>query len=341
MSKDSTSDFERLVQKIKAREYTPVYLLQGEEPYYIDQLTHILEQTVLKPEEKSFNLTTFYGKDTTVRDIIMAAKRYPMMSTYQLIIVKEAQNLRKDQLDLFIPYLENPLKSTILVLNFKAKKIDQRTKVAKTFKNHTIFNSDRLYDNQIPSWVDRHIRTLGKHIEPQASQMIADFLGNNLQTISNEIGKMMVQVPEHVQIISTKHVEESIGINREFNVFELQKAIGENKFGKAIQIVTFLGENDASKGNFIAVISSLTHFFQKLLLYHQSKNSSPKEISTLLGVHEFFIKEYRAASQHFDIKKIEKAIGLLRYFDLKSKGVGATKADSSELMRELVFKILQ
>jgi DNA polymerase-3 subunit delta len=314
--------------------------LQGEEPYYIDGICDLIEKYALKPEEKSFNQTVLYGKDANPKEIVMAAKRYPMMAERQVILVKEAQNIKKDLWESFINYLENPLKSTVLVFAYKSKKPDQRTKVAKLFQKYVTFNSDRLYDNQIPGWIERYIKnTKGLSIDIAASQMIADFLGNDLSKITNEIDKMLIQLPKEVQIINSKHVEESIGISKDFNVFELQKALSKGDFHKSIQIVNYLGANDSGKGNMIMVMTSLNQFFTKLLIFSEVRNKSPREQASALGIHEFFLNDYKFAANQFSTEKAEHCIDLIKYYDLKSKGVGATSADSSQLMRELILKI--
>jgi len=338
MSKNSLLDFERLANTVKVREFSPVYLLQGEEPYYIDSLTDLIENTVLTPEEKSFNQTILYGKEINVKDIIMAAKRYPMMSEHQLIIVKEAQNIKKDQWDDFINYLENPLKSTILVINFKAKKLDQRTRVSKLFQKYVVFNSDKLYDNQVAGWIDSYIRKKDKNIDTKAAQLIAEYLGSDLSKVANEIDKMLIQIPKEVQLINTKHVEENIGISKDFNVFELQKAIGQKNFNKSIQIINYFA-SDPNKNPLLLTISNLFSYFNKVILLHESKNIAPREQAMRLGVSEYFLSDYKLASSNFSKERLEHIIAILKYYDLKSKGVGGNSTPEGELMREMVIRI--
>lgn len=339
MAKNSPLEFERLSQAIHAGEFSPVYLLQGEESFYIDAISKLLEDCVIKPEEKSFNYSVYYGKDVSVKDIIMAAKRFPMMAKHQLIIIKEAQAIKKEHWEQLIPYLEKPLPSTVLVLNYKDKKMDQRTKISKLFLKYTVFNSEKLYDNQIPGWITSYIKKKGKHIDQQAAQLIADFLGNDLSKIANEVDKMFDQIPKEVQLVNTKHVEDSIGISKEFNPFELTKALAEKKFNKAIQIVNYLGENDSSKGNFIIVIATLSNFFQKLMIFHSLGTINPRDKAAAIGVNEFFLNEYNVAASTFSPDKVAKIIGLLKYFDLKSKGHEYTNASSIQLLREIVLRI--
>ncbi|MCO6495675.1 MAG: DNA polymerase III subunit delta [Bacteroidetes bacterium] len=327
-----------LANQVKIREFSPVYFLQGEETYYIDKLSSLIEETVLKPEEKGFNQSVLYGKDVKVKDIIMAAKRYPMGSEYQVIIVKEAQNLHKDQLDDFISYLENPLKSTILVINYKNKKIDQRTKVGKLFQKYAFMNCDRMYDNQVPMWIENYIKSKGLTIQSQAAMLIAEYLGNDLSKIENEIEKMLIQLPKEVQIINTKHIEENIGISKDFNVFELQKAIGENNYNKSIQIINYFA-NDPAKNPLLLTISNLFSYFNKILLFHEFKHLSPQELASKLGIHHFFLTEYKIAAANYGVERIDNILSLLKYYDLKSKGVGGNYTSEGDLMRELVIRI--
>ncbi|MCK9480689.1 MAG: DNA polymerase III subunit delta [Bacteroidia bacterium] len=338
MAKNTEEDFKLLSNSIKNREFQPVYFLSGDEPYYIEKISDLIEETVLTPTEKQFNQTIMYGKEVKVKDIVMAAKRYPMMAEYQVIIVKEAQNLPKNQMDDFVPYLENPLKSTILVLNYKIDKLDQRTKVAKLFLKYGFFKSEKLYENKIPGWIEKYIRSLDKAIDSQASLLIAEYLGNDLGKIANEIDKMLLQLPKEVQLINTKHVEENIGISKDFNVFELQKAIGSNNFNKSIQIINYLA-NNPTQNPFIVIIGNLFSYFKKILLYHEFKTLDARSLASKLGIHEFILTEYRMAAANFSSEKVEQVFAILKYYDLKSKGVGGNATPTGEMMREMVLKI--
>jgi DNA polymerase-3 subunit delta len=340
MAKNSILDYERIANTIRNREFVPVYLLQGEEPYYIDSLSNLIEETVLKPEEKGFNQTIFYGKDVTANDIVMAAKRFPMMSEYQLILVKEAQNIKKEQWELFNPYLENPLKSTILVFCFKDKKMDQRTKTSKLFGKYSIFNSERLYDNQLPSWIEKYIQKKKKNIDFQATQLIADNLGNDLNKVANEIDKMLLQLPPQVEIINAKHIEDCIGISKDFNVFELQNALGAKNYKKSMQIALHFAK-ESSSNPITLTIASLSVYFNKILLLHTTPTANTRDQAALLGVNEFFLKDYRLAASNYTIEKIEKVLGLLKFYDYRSKGIsGYTQTNDGELTKELISKIL-
>jgi DNA polymerase III subunit delta len=339
MAKDSQLEFERLSNVIKSKEFSPVYLLQGDEPYFIDKVTELLEEHVLPPEEKSFNQTVMYGKDTNVKEIIFASKRYPMMSTYQLIIVKEAQSLKKDSMEDFLSYVSNPLKSTILVLCYKEKKLDQRTKLAKAFAQHTIFNSEKIYDNKIPGFVERYIRHKGKTIDPPAAQLISEFIGSDLSRITSEIDKMLINLAPEIQLISISHVEENIGVSKDFNVFELQKALGENNFNKSIQIANHFASNP-QKNPLLLITANLSGFFNKLLMVHEFAQSDNRELASKIGVHEFFLTDYKLVARNFPVARIEHVIGLLNQYDLKMKGYGNNSASESQLIIEMVVRIL-
>lgn len=339
MAKRTTSDFKTLSHNIKQKNFVPVYLLQGDEPYYIDQITKLLEDEVLQPHEKSFNFSILYGKDVNMREVIMAAKRYPMMSERQLIIVKEAQNIRKESWDDLIPYLENPLHSTLLVFALKNKKLDQRTKVYKLLNSFSVFNSDKLYENEIPNWIQSYLKEKNLMIDEVASQLISDFLGSDLAKIASAIDTMLINIPPQVKLINSKHIEEHIGINKDFTPFELTKALSTGDFKKAIQVVTYLGNNDSSKGNLLMILATLNGFFSKVLMFHDVAHKTPKDQAVYLGVSPFFVRDYKQAATRFSRDQVAHIMGLLKYFDLASKGVLATSADSGAQMRDLVIKI--
>ncbi len=338
MANNTTIKFDQIIGDISRRKFTAVYLLEGEETFYIDEITKVLEEKVLQPEEKSFNQTIAYGKDISPLDIKMAARRYPMMSEYQLIIIKEAQNISDiDQLE---DYLENPMTTTILVLCYKGKKVDKRKKVGKLFSKFTHFTSERLRDYEVIPWIEKYVRAKGRNIDAKAVQLIGDFLGNDLGKIANEIDKMLINVKQDVAIITEQHIEHNIGISKDYNVFELQKAIGQKNFNKAIQITNYFAAN-TKQHSIIPVIANLFSFFSKIYTYHHIKSKPKKEIALSLGINEFFIDEYRQASVNFHPAIIEQIFGYLKYYDLRSKGVNDTGTDEGQLMIEMVVKILR
>ncbi|MEZ4804593.1 MAG: DNA polymerase III subunit delta [Bacteroidia bacterium] len=317
MANQTNLKFEQILADIDKRKFTPLYLLEGDESYFIDEISKELENKVLKPEEKSFNQTIAYGKDITALEIKMACKRYPMMSEYQLIIIKEAQNL--EEIEQLEDYLENPMNTTILVLCYKGKKVDKRKKVGKLFSKYTHFTADRLRDYEITPWIERFVKGKGRNIDVKAIQMIADFLGSDLGKIANEIEKMLVNVKKDVAIIGISHVEENIGISKEYNVFELQKALGHKNFNKAIQITHYFASNpkiyNSNYSKFILIL------FPKYT--HHNLKGNRKRISQAIGVHEFFV-DYKVAANNFHPNSIEQIFANLKYYDLRSKGVDDT-----------------
>lgn len=338
MANQTSIKFDQIIGDISRRKFTPIYLLEGDETFFIDEITKELEDKVLKPEEKSFNQTIAYGKDISPLEIKMAARRYPMMSEYQLLIIKEAQNLT--DIDLLEDYVENPMNTTILVLCYKGKKVDKRKKVGKLFSKYTHFTSERMRDYEITPWIERYIKGKGRHIDPKAVQLIADYLGNDLGKISNEIDKMLINVKADVPIIGVTHIEQNIGISKDYNIFELQKAIGQKNFNKTIQIANYFASN-TKQNPIIPIIANLFSFFSKVYTYHTVKSKPRKDIAIALGINEFFVEDYRQASVNFTPQMIEYIFGNLKYYDLRSKGVNDTGTDEGQLMIEMVVKILR
>ncbi len=339
MANQTTIKYNQIIGDIKNRKFTSVYLLEGDETYFIDSLTEALEEHVLKPEEKSFDQLIVYGKDTSALDIKMAAKRFPLMSQYLLIIVKEAQNL--DDIEVFEDYLNAPPPSTILVFCYKGKKVDKRKKVGKMFSKFTHFTSERMRDYEVSPWVEKFIRDRGKSIEPSAVQLIVDYLGSDLVKISSEIDRMMVNLKPEVGLISINHIEQNIGISKDYNIFELQNALGEKNFNKAVQIANYFAANIKSHA-LIPTIANLFGFFTKVYLYHGMKSRTKKEIASALGINEYFIESYRVASINFSPIFIEQIFGFLKYYDLRAKGVNDSGiTDDGQLMIEMIVKILR
>ena len=332
-----------IIKTLKARQFKPVYLLQGEEPYFIDQVVDYMENNILSDGEKSFNQTVLYGKDTDLSAILNAAKRYPMMSEYQLIIVKEAQDLKwgegtGKEADFVLHYFEKPLPSTILVFAYKYANFDKRKKAYKAIsKSGVIFQSDLVRDYKIMPWVEDLLKSRGYKIEPQAAALIAEYLGTDLSKISNEVEKLCLNINKETTI-NTENVQRNIGISKEYNVFELQKALATRNVFKANQIVNYFASNP--KANPIPlVLGNLHSYFTKILKYHYlaNKNDAAKE----LGVNPFFIKDFETAARTFNTGKTFDVISLLRTYDLKSKGVDSSgNTSDGELLKELVFKIL-
>jgi len=329
--------FEQIMHDLKNKIYKPIYFLMGEEPYYIDEITNYIAKNVLAESEKSFNQIVMYGKDTDITLVDNTARRFPMMANHQVIIIKEAQNIKKIE-DLQY-YAQNPLKSTILVINFKYKTLDKRKKVYKEIeKNGILFESKKLYDNQVPEWINNFVKTKNRLIDPVSSILLTDFLGTNLGKIVNELEKLVIIVPENEKI-TPKIIEENIGISKDYNNFELQNAIMKKDILKANRIVNYFDKNPKDNP-LVVTITSLFFFFSKILAVHYVKSQDSRVIAAELKVNPFFVKDYIAASKKYDIKKTVEIISYLREYDLKSKGVGSVSTTAGELLKELIFKIL-
>ena len=327
----------KIVNDIKAGNIKPIYFLMGEESYYIDKLSDYIEKKVLTEEEKGFNQTVLYGRDVTIEDIVSTAKRYPMMSERQVVIVKEAQDLVRT-IDKLESYAENPMPTTVLVICYKYKTLDKRKKVTKLIaKNGVVFESKKLYENQVGDWIKRVLAGKKYTIEPKATAMLVEFLGTDLSKINNELEKLQIILLVG-SVITPMHIEENIGFSKDFNVFELRKAIGERNQLKAYTIAENFAQNP--KDNPMVVTTSLVFgFFIQLLKYHGLKDKNPKNVATAIGVNPFFMKEYDVALKNYPMKKVSQIVAALRDIDVKSKGVGANALSQSDLLREMLYKI--
>lgn len=329
--------FEQIITDLKNKVYYPVYVLMGEEPFFIDQVSNYIEENVLDESEKSFNLTISYGRDTDVQTLISYAKRFPMMANHQVIIVKEAQNL--DKIDDFQNYVENPLKSTILVLCYKYKSLDKRKAFTKSVVKHgVLLESDKLYDNQLPDWITNFLKQKGYAISPKAAVLLSEYLGADLSRIVNELGKLMLNVLPGTEI-SAEHIEKNIGISKDFNVFELQKAIGTKNILKANQIIAYFAANPKDNP-LVVTLANFYQFFSKILIFHSLSDKSKNNVASALSINPFFVNDYQVAAKNYNLKKLIEIIGYLREYDLKSKGIDNISADDGELLKELLYKIL-
>jgi DNA polymerase-3 subunit delta len=330
--------YEEILSDLKNRIFKPVYFLAGEEPYYIDLITDYIQDKVLTEDEKPFNQIILYGEDTNIASIIDTARRFPMMASHQVLIIKEAQSLKK--IDDLIIYLEKPLLSTILVFCYKYKTIDKRTKLFKTLESHGVyFESPRIRDYLIPAWIERYLMLKGIKTDPSASAMLTEYLGTDLHKIVNELDKLIITLPQGKPSITTALIEKNIGISKDYNNFELQKAIGEKNILKANMIVHYFADNP--KDNPITLsIASLFGFFCKLLTYHYLTDKSKNNVAAVLKVNPFFVREYENSATKYNVSKTVQIISLLRTYDMKSKGFGDPGTEPGDLLKELVYKIL-
>lgn len=333
-------NFEDIIRDINNKIFYPVYFLTGDEPYFIDKISKLIENTVLSDSEKEFNRVIVYGRDVDSSQIISMAREYPVFSNYRVVIVREAQdltNLEKDER--LLKYFKDPVKSTILVFDYKYKKVDGRTELAKVLKkNHVFFLSKKLYDNQIPDHVETMIKSRGFRINPVAKMLLAENLGNNLSKIENEINKLVINIDPQ-QEITPQVIEQNIGISKDYNVFELQKALGQRDVVKANRIINYFAGNP-KENPAIKVIAILYGYFRKLFLYHFLKDKSDRNVAAELSVNPYFVREYKSAAANYTIPKLRQVIAMLREFDLRSKGVESAPVEDGELMRELVYRIL-
>lgn len=330
--------YEEIISDLKKRIFKPVYFLAGEEPYYIDLITDYIEEHILEEAEKSFNQVVYYGEDITITSVIETARRFPMMSTHQVVIVKEAQSLKKIE-DLLI-YIEKPLLSTILVINYKYKVLDKRTKLHKMLDSQGLyFESGKLRDYQVPAWIEKYLLSRGIKTDPGACAMLTEFLGTDLHKIVNELNKLIITLPEAKPVITSSLIEKNIGISKDYNNFELQKAVGEKNILKANMIVHHFANNP--KDNPLTLsIASLFSYFTKVLTFHYLTDKSKNNVAATLKVNPYFVKDYELAAVKYNVTKTIQIISMLRTYDMKSKGFGDVSSEPGDLLKELVFKIL-
>ncbi|MDA9773635.1 DNA polymerase III subunit delta [Saprospiraceae bacterium] len=329
---------QKILSDIKAGNYAPVYLFHGEEPYFIDQLSNVIETQILDDGEKAFNQMIMYGKETQAQQVIDACAQFPMMASHRVIILKEAQQMR--DLKNLEKYVKNPSPSTILCICHKHKKLDTRTAFGKFLKaNAVVFDSAKIYDNKVPGYVDNFIKAKKRIPTPQACKLIAEYIGADLSTLHNELEKLFLIIPEGGTITDVE-VQKQIGISKEYNVFELQTAIASKDIMKAFRIAKYF-QNNPKKNPMIMVVSTLFRFFSKAWVVSQNSGMGDQELGKMIGVYStYFVKDYRVAARNFHPLKIEQIFGILKEYDLKSKGVENRSYPENTLVVELVGKIL-
>ncbi|OFX76963.1 MAG: DNA polymerase III subunit delta [Bacteroidetes bacterium GWE2_29_8] len=335
----STAD--SIIKDINSKIYSPIYLLMGKEPYFIDVITQALLNNVLTEAEKDFNQSIIYGKDIDVYELLTMARRAPMMSNYQLIVVKEAQQLNKiEELD---SYLKNYLKSTILVLNYKYESLDKRSEKKKTFLKNVsqkgiLFESTELYDSQIPDWIIKNVKEQGYQIQKHIAIMLSEFLGNDLTKINNELTKLFLNLKKGDDI-PEKLILSNIGISKEYNIFEFQKALASKDIIKVNKIVNYFISNP-KENPLIKIINFLYGFYSKTLTYRYYIDVKEKDISSKMKMQQWMLKDYTEAASKNSYNKLASVISIIKEYDLRSKGVNNNSTDSGELLKEMIFKIL-
>ena len=335
---------ESILKELEANKFAPIYFLQGEEPYFIDKITDFIENNALAPQDRSFNQTIMYGKESTIASILTNAKRFPMTADRQVVIVKEAQNvfeIGKEAGDQqLIAYINNPLPSTILVFAYKYKTLDGRKALAKELdKKAILVKSDKVPEYKLSPYIEQYVKSKGHSIETKACQILAESIGNNMEVLTNEIDKMIINFNEPVKI-NPSHIQQYIGISKDFNNFELTKALSYKDVNKANTIINYFGQNIKSHP-LIPILTLLYIHFSRLLLVKANKNLGERELAGLIKVNPYFIKEYTIAAKNYSLGKIIDVVGYLKEADLRSKGVTTSNAvDDSQILKELIFKIL-
>ena len=336
-------DHLRILRDIRSGEIAPIYALMGEEPYFIDQISQVLEDELLTEAEKAFNLTVVYGRDVSMDQVISSAKAFPMMGERQVLVVREAQAMadwkKSENLAALEHYAGNPQPSTVLVFAYKGKKMDGRSKAVKKLKTTGVwFESPRLKEARIPGWVKQYTEDHGYAITDKASYLLAEFLGTDLSKLSNELDKLMILVPKGAEI-TPDEIEKNIGISKDYNIFELQRALSVKDVTKANRIVNYFLANPKTHP-LQMVIPVLYSYFSKLLVYSTLKDKSSANVAKVLRIPPFVVGDYAKAGQLYPYGKLRRIIGYLREMDRKVKGIDVDKMETDALMREMIFKTL-
>jgi len=328
--------YEEIVDSINKRKFAPIYFLYGDEPYFIDTLVDEMEENILTESEKAFNQVILYGKDIDAKYVLDECRQFPMMAEYKVVIIKEAQDVKN--LNDIESYLERPSSQTVLIICYKHKKLDKRTKFYKILeKRAVLFEGKKLYDNQIEGWLKQYVEKKKFKITPEAANMMAEYLGTDLSKVVNEIEKLLIGLPQSTPI-SLDMVHEQIGISKEFNVFELEKAFGNRDFSKASIIIDYFANNPKSNP-VIPIISALYGYFFKLYITIQYNSEQDNVLMRYLGLgNAYFVKDYRGAARKYSIPKIKKILRQLKIADQKSKGINS-KDDDATILKDILFEV--
>lgn len=331
--------FEEIRQSIAAGNFAPAYLFQGDESYFIDRLTGMLIENVLDDSERDFNQIVFYGMETGARTVIASCKRFPMMAERQLVVLKEAQNMK--DIDELVHYVKQPLRSTVLVINYKHGKLDGRKKLALEIgKTGLVFESKKLYENQIPAFIIRYLQGRNVKIEQKASLLLTDYLGNDLSKLTNELEKLIILLPKSNAQITSELIEKNIGVSKDYNNFELQKAIASKDVLKANRIAKYFEQNPKNNP-LIVTLAVLFNFFANLMICHYEKNKTESHLMSVLGFrYNFQITDYMQAMKNYNPGKTMRVISLIRTTDARSKGVDNVSLPDGKLLAELLYKIM-
>lgn len=330
-------DHKLIIKSIKQKQFEKIYFLHGEEPYFIDAISDVIIENVMDESERDFNQTITYGKEVEAAAIIADARSYPMMGERRLVVIKEAQEFK--DIDLLESYFNNPVETTIFVLCYKHKKFDTRKKLIKTAaSNGLVFLSEKIRDYKIVDWISSYAKEFGYQISPKAAMLLAEFLGTDLSRIVNELEKLSILV-EKGTVINEVHIEENIGISKDYNFYELSNAFAERDYLKASKIVNYF-EKNPKMGPLIPVISNLFSYHTKLMRIHFSKDKTPAILASMLGVAPFLVSQYVQASRIYNPKKLAENIAILQEYDLKSKGIDNSSSTDGELMKEMIYRLM-
>ena len=340
MAENKVASYESIMRDLRARKFLPIYYLMGDESYYIDKIVDFISENVLKPEERDFNQTVMFGSDVTAPQIVDVARRYPMMSDYQVIIVKEAQNIKN--LEALEFYVKNPLKSTILVMCHKNGTLDKRKKITGLIeKVGVLFESKKLKERELPNFIIKYLQGRGASIDPKSTQIIADSIGADLNRLTGELDKLLIALPADDKRVTPTVVEQQIGVSKDFNSFELRDAIVNRNVFKANQIIKYFDENPKA-GSLYSFLPMLFNYFQNLMLaYYCPKKGSPEALVSWLDLRSVWAtKDYTIGMKNYSGMKVMQIISAIREIDAKSKGINNPNTPPGELMKELIFYIL-
>lgn len=328
---------EKIIAEWKKGSFKPVYWLEGEEPYFIDQVVSYAEHKILNESEAGFNLTIFYGKDADWASVVNACMRYPMFAERQVVLLKEAQQMR--DIEKLENYIDNPLPSTIFVVSYKEKKVDGRSKLAKLLKQKgELLTTKKMYENQLPEWAGNMIQQHGLSISQKALFLLVDHIGNDLSRMENEIEKLAVNLGARKNI-TEDDIENYIGVSKEFNVFELQSAIAQKDLSKAIRIIQYFEANPKA-APIQLILPSIYNFFSKVYMIYGLSGADEKSVAAALGVNPYFAKDYTGAARRYDYAGVEKILLLLHQYNLRSVGVHDGGTSDAGLMKEMVVKMM-
>jgi DNA polymerase-3 subunit delta len=328
---------EKIIADWKKGNFKPIYWLEGDEPFFIDQVVHYAEHKILPEAEASFNLSIFYGKDADWSSVVNACMRYPMFAEKQVVILKEAQQMR--DIEKLESYIDNPLSSTIFVVSFKEKKVDGRSKLAKTLKSKgEMLSTKKMYDSQLPEWVNQMVASHKLTIAPKALHLVVDHIGNDLSRLQNEVEKLAVNLAGRKNI-TEDDIEKYIGVSKDFNVFELQDALGKRDLAKTIRIIHYFEANPKA-APIQMILPALYNYFSKVFMLYSLPNITEQSAAAALGVNPFFVKEYIATARRYDYEGIEKVLLLLHQYNLRSIGVHDAGTSDAGLLKELAVKMI-